>query len=61
MRKAIHNFLADDRVQITALCDVDSGSRRYQGNKEKGLTRAKEWVENHEPGHERGMANGLLC
>ncbi len=52
----LKSFLADDRVGVTALCDVDTGSRRYHGNKEKGLTRAKQWVEGHKAaGKNRGV------
>ena len=33
----LKSFLVDDRVQVIALCDVDTGSRRYNGNKESRI------------------------
>ena len=40
----LKSFLSDDRVQVTALCDVDTGSRRYNGNIQKGLARANDKI-----------------
>lgn len=54
-------FLSDDRAEVTVLCDVNTGSRRYHGNKEKGLARAKQWVENHEAAKGSGKTRGVFA
>ncbi|MHC4505445.1 MAG: Gfo/Idh/MocA family protein [Planctomycetota bacterium] len=41
----MRSFLGDGRVQIVALCDVDSGSRNYEQGWRRGLAPAKEAVE----------------
>jgi len=54
-------FLGHAEVQIAALCDVDSGSRRYEQGWYRGLAPAREAVERHYAAEKRdGTYKGVF-